>query len=323
MKNFIKKKLKETSIYRKFYLARLLKKRLDKILIPKRLFFEPINICNYSCYKCLYPEMKRVKCEVDLQKYTNFLTNWNKDYGHFSVIEFTGAGEVLISKKFTKLVELTSKIMPRTTLVTTSNLSILTEEIAIELLNAGLRSWQVSLDSVNNAEYSKIVGTDKFDVNLIINNIKMLWELMKRDDNAGNKLVVTAHRPFDENYKEEMNKIVKRVELFCHKITKAPYQTLNSRKNGVDFELSEHGLYNNKYKLPCDYLWTDLAVVSDGSVRVCCSDMFDSPVDFGNVFKETPLSIINNINRRNYQKKMLKGDWETLYLCNKCHSPRA
>jgi hypothetical protein len=51
-----------------------------------------------------------------------------------------------------------------------------------------------------------------------------------------------------------MTEIENKVKDFCSLVLKSPYVTLNLRKTGEDFELSESKIYNKRYKTPCDYL---------------------------------------------------------------------
>ena len=110
---------------------------------------------------------------------------------------------------------------------------------------------------------------------------------------------------------------------FCHSVGKSPYQSLQGRKTDQLYQLSERNLYNKTVLLPCNYVWTDLTVICDGTIRVCCSDMFDLPISFGNVFTDLPQEIVENLARRDYQRAMLAGSWDELYLCKNCHSPRS
>lgn len=266
--------------------------------------------------------MHREKRQTDLEKYKKFLIDYKEKYGQFETIEYTGSGEILMYRDMVELVQATSAIMPSTRLMTTSNLALLTPDLATDLVGAGLKTWQVSLDSVDQGEYKKIVGRN-IDVDRIIENIKTLWEVMRQTDPASCRLIVTAHRPLDDNYEEKMKEIEARVYGICSYVATSPYQSLNGRKSGRDFALSEQRLYTKSYRIPCNYLWDDLTVVNDGSVRVCCSDMFDSPVDFGNVFQDPIEQVIDNPNRRKYKQSMLHDHWDDLYLCGKCHAPRS
>lgn len=297
--------------------------KFQRIKAPTRMFFEPTSICNFACPKCPYPTMDRPGAYVDLEKYERFLTSWARDIGDFESIEFTGAGEVLVYKDFPELVRITSRAMPSTKLMTTSNLSLMKPEIAKELLAAGLRTWQVSLDSIDDAEFKEFIGHKKFSVDRILNNLRMLWQAMQDDPSDKNYLAVLAHRPYDDRYEQEMARIEDAVRSFTHSVQKSPYQSLQGRKSDGLYQLSEKKLYNKQELLPCGYVWSDLTVVCDGTVRVCCSDMFDSKISFGNVFENTPTEIVQNLARREYQAKMLAGKWDELYLCKDCHAPRA
>lgn len=289
---------------------------------PTRLIFEPISICNYSCYKCLYPEMEREKQSTDLIKYSLFLNKYKQKYGQFEVIELTGAGEILMYKDLLTLVKNTKKIMPNTRLTTTSNIALLNKSIAVELISSGLLEWQISLDSIDIDEYKKIVGKN-ISISYILNNIKMLWQTLQEINPEKSRLTILVHRPYTLDYSNKIKEIENEVKTYCTSVSSSPYQSLNARKTGIDFELSESKLFTSKYLLPCSYLWNDLAIISNGEVRICCSDMFDSPIELGNVFTDSIESVINNPTRLFYQDAMKKGkDIDKLYLCKHCHAPR-
>jgi hypothetical protein len=168
-----------------------------------------------------------------------------------------------------------------------------------------------------------MIGTKNFTVEKIISNLKMLWECMQEDPSEKNHIEVLAHRPYDADYEKKTDEIAAAVRPYCHGVGKSPYQSLMGRKTEPLYQLAEKRLYNNTVLLPCSYVWEDLTVVCDGTVRVCCSDMFDSEVSFGNVFTDSPREITENLQRREYQAKMLAGRWDELYLCKNCHAPRA
>ena len=168
-----------------------------------------------------------------------------------------------------------------------------------------------------------MIGGTNFTIDKILANLRTLWQAMQDSPSQKNNLAVVAHRPYDARYEKEMARIEAAVRPYCHSISKSPYQSLQGRKTEELYQLSEKRLYNNTVLLPCSYVWTDLTVVCDGTVRVCCSDMFDSPVSFGNVFTDSPRQIVENMARRDYQRKMKAGAWDQLYLCKDCHAPRA
>src|SRR5271157_5671928 len=146
--NYLLDRGRKYNFVRKYIILPHQKKILSNVNKPIRLFFEPISICNYSCYKCLYPEMLRKKQPTDIKKYIDFLIRYKEKFGNFDIIEFTGSGEILLYKDIVELVKTTSEIMPEAKLMTTSNISMLSREMASNLINAGLKTWQISLDSI-------------------------------------------------------------------------------------------------------------------------------------------------------------------------------
>ena len=257
---YLKSIARKNNLVRRYYVRKRRITSLASISVPNRLIFEPTNICNYSCYKCLYPDMKRTKGIVDITKFKIFLATWKETYGDFDSIEFTGGGEVLVANNFAELVDLVATVMPSTLLKTTTNLALFDKDLARTLIQSGLKQWQISLDSIDNAEYTKIVGNSKINVSTIIENIKSLWNLFKENDSEKNKLIIVSHRPYDGQYHDKMNEIYDAVKLYCHEMTKSPYQSLNSRIDDASFTLSEDKFYKKRYQLPCEYLWTDLVV---------------------------------------------------------------
>lgn len=296
---------------------------IKRIVAPTRLIFEPSSACNYRCPKCLYPDMKRSRAFADPDRFSEFLRSWRYLWGPFRGIEFTGAGEVLLHQDFVKLVASASQFMPESTLVTTSNLALFDRPIGEALISAGLRSWQISLDSADESEYERLTGRTAPGLRRVIENIRLLWELLNSNPSPRNRLTVLAHRPFDADYECKVREIESLIDGICHAFNASPYQTLNGRKLGSEYSASDSLYQVSRYPIPCDYLWKDLVAVNDGTVRVCCSDMFDSPADFGNIFRDTPAQIVWNPNRRTYQEKMLRHELDGVYLCDKCHAPRA
>jgi MoaA/NifB/PqqE/SkfB family radical SAM enzyme len=264
--------------------------------------------------------MEREKQFIDQVALEQFLTSWKGTFGSFRDVEFTGSGEVLTNSNFSSIVKMFTAIMPKSRLMTTSNLALLSRESAGDLIASGLRFWQVSFDSTDEAEFSEFTGSKSFQK--VVDNIKLLHEIMVQDGDKRNYLRIVAHRPYDDNYQVEIKKIRQLLRDYCQEIIDSPYQSLNGRLDADAYNASESVKYDRKKRaVLCNYLWKDLVVVANGDVRVCCSDMFDSKVAFGNIFRESPRDIVDNLNRAKYKKALWEGRPHQLYLCNKCHAP--
>lgn len=297
-----------------------MRRLIDAMQSPQRLIIEPINLCNFACPKCLYPSMERPKTSLDPEAFRRFLHAWIERFGGFESIEFTGAGEVLALYAFEDIVSVAAAAMPECLLTTTTNLYLLDPERATALVTRGLRKWQVSLDTVDADEYRSATGSSS-DIDRTLHNLQLLFDELNRVPDTRNELVVVVHY-FSERGSEEMvRKIIERVTPICHRVQSSPFNTLNGRITDDRYSASESESYPNQIPVPCDYLWKDLVVVSNGDVRICCVDMFDTSIDLGNVFTDTPDQIIDNRNRRLLQKTIYNCDYGCIPFCSRCHAP--
>ena len=76
-------------------------------------------------------------------------------------------------------------------------------------------------------------------------------------------------------------------------------------------------------KKMCLEPWCHLVLTCRGSVRRCCSDMFDCPEgeELGNAFERPLEELLFSPRRLALQQALARGDYEGLYLCNRCHIP--
>jgi len=316
----LRRNLRSSNAVRKYLIAPKERRSINAMQSPQRLIIEPINICNFACPKCLYPSMERPKTSLDTAAFHRFLHVWKERFGEFESVEFTGAGEVLVLNSFEDIVSVATATMPDCLLTTTTNLYLLDPERAAALVSRGLRKWQVSLDTVDAREYQSVTGSNS-DIRITLYNLQTLFAELNRVPDKRNELIVVVHY-FPEREREAMvREIMERVSPICHRVQAAPYNTLNGRIANGRYSASERKSYTSKIPVPCDYLWKDLVVVSNGDVRICCVDMFDRCIDLGNIFTDTPDQIIDNRNRRFLQKAIYNCDYGCIPFCGRCHAP--
>lgn len=291
---------------------------LNSILTPKMLIIEPANVCNHSCYKCLYPQMKRRKTFLDPEKYDVFLSKWSRRCGAFEEILFTGGGEPLLNNRLKEIILITKKHMPLTRLSIGSNLAVLTEEMAADLIAAGLNNWEVSLDAADKEQHRSLTGKDTFEK--VLENLQMLWNAL--GEGRTGTLEVAAHSAFDEGYATRIEEIEQLVRGRCSLFRNAPYTTLMNRNLHPGLELFEQTINYSAVPAICLELWQNLVVSAEGGVRRCCSDIFDCPDEetFGNVFTQDLEEILRNRKRWEVQQKIVSKDPRGLYLCGRCYA---
>jgi|GEM_PF-3558273 len=286
--------------------------------LPTSLTQEVSSRCNYFCRKCLHKDMKRAKRDLDPEQYGRFLERWSLLFGEFEKITFAGGGEVLLHQEIVKIIQITRAHMPHSEMSLLTNGERIKKDTAKALIESGLVHWEVSLDTVDPQEYARLMGKDSLP--LVLENLKILWDLLERDKRG--TLVVRAHAVADDRYHENMQKILKTLDdlgLACD-FSHAPLLTLMKRNNEEGLDLWEKTLDWHAKPEVCANLWESITVVADGSVRRCCSDIFDCPEEetLGNVFEDNLYHVVFHKKRFDVQKLMAEGKVDELYLCRAC-----
>jgi cyclic pyranopterin phosphate synthase len=139
--------------------------------IYKYLRISVTDRCNYKCKYCTsydnFPFINHNK--ILTYEDVCFLAEVLSENG-ISKLRITG-GEPLIRRNLPVLIKSLCKIKTINEVTLTTNGSLL-HKFAKDLLDAGIRRINISLDSLRDEKYSFITGG--FDINIILNNIKLV-----------------------------------------------------------------------------------------------------------------------------------------------------
>ena len=294
---------------------------LGTALRPKMLLQEVSSRCNYACRKCLHRTMKRPQIDLDPAPYGRFLERWSLLFGEFPEIMYGGGGEVLMHPRIVEIQQLTRRHMPHSRVTLLTNGALVRRDLARELIENGLTNWEISLDTVDAAEYARQMGRDTLP--LVLENVKTLWELLERGKRGG--LTVRSHGVFDDAYQETLGAVRKKLQemgVDCGWLHH-PLMTLMKRNDEEGLDLWEKTLdWEKKRPLGhiCGEVLQKLVVMADGRVRRCCGDIFDCPEEetLGNAFEEDLRDVIFNQKRIEIATMMLQGKSDELHLCRNC-----
>ena len=289
---------------------------------PEILVMEVSSCCNYACPKCLHPTMKREKRHLNPQDFRSFIERWRDHQGDFLEILFTGGGEVLLNPQFEEIARIAKEIMPRALLTTASNGALLTKVKAMELYKAGIKRWEISLDTLDSEAYYSFTG-DKGSLDVVVSNIKALWGILKEDPESYVEIAAHFYYISEERLKKSVEEMNRKIGGYCHLFRGAPLHSLMGRKEDCYSSFDKDVKIKRKRQFVCMEPWRIMSVACDGSVRRCCSDMFDCPDNelLGNVFKESLDNVIFNSKRIELQYKFAKGEYDGVYLCQNCFIP--
>ncbi len=127
--------------------------------------------CNYNCFYCwANHDEKGPDIPMDLDLLEELLPYLNKNCWH---IYLSCAGEPLIHPRFTEIMDLVKRE------VTTSDATIITNGWALNeknsksIIDAGITSVAVSIDTTDSVLYNRITGLEKADsVGRVMNNVE-------------------------------------------------------------------------------------------------------------------------------------------------------
>jgi radical SAM protein with 4Fe4S-binding SPASM domain len=276
---------------------------------PKILNLEVTNFCNLNCPMCIVKETReqgflRLDLLEKIVKENRKLLENQFIWLHFN-------GEPLLHPQLFEIIEFLKQNGIKTRLST--NATLLTKEVAFELMKAGLDYIVFSVDGNTKETYEKIRVGANFET--VERNILSFLRIKKKY-NFQTKTQIQFIK-MKENEKEVKDFIKKwkktdinfiNIKSFCSRAWRAR-------------ELERFGEIEKLRKKiikrpPCFYLWETLVILWNGEVIVCCQDLLGE-LKVGDVKKDTLLTIWNNKKMQELRFRQLKGDF-SMNPCNSC-----
>lgn len=223
--------------------------------VPWLMQVEITNICNANCVYCRREFLGEPKhMDLDLFKKivdaTPFITQ----------IHTQGFGEPLIYPNFVEAIKYASDRGKRVVFYT--NASVLTEEKAIEILEAGVGQVRFSVDSYYKEGFEKMRPPLKWDT--VLDNIKRFMQL--RDD-GGYKTTTVVRITVTEDNKYELEETVSFWKLIVDRVSWSPEIYIPTPDDLTP-------LYADGIGRECTDPNEHLIIDNVGGVSFCCQCMY-------------------------------------------------
>ena len=230
---------------------------------PDIVQIESTNLCNAKCVFCPRDEMHRRQGVMDFELYRKVVDECAAlGITHVRVHNY---GEPFLDKQLVEKVRYAkSKGIAEVGMI--SNGSLITEDLARGMIDAGLDAINISVDASGKEVFEATRLHLKYDD--VIQNVRTLARLRNESGRTHPKLILSFVR--QNNSAEEAN-FIKEWSQVADKIHITDLHnwagTLNA-KSDVQF--------------PCYRLWLTFTVLWDGRVSMCCAD-FDGRHVFGDL----------------------------------------
>lgn len=294
-----------------------LNRRIDKdsdynklLKFPKYIEIETVNACNARCPMCTINDWERNYPVMKDDVWNKISDDIIKNKDHIKRVSLYRDGEPLIDKKMASRIYKLNKNGIKNTSIAT-NVSLMNEKKAVELLEAGLGMVIFSIDSLKKDIFEKIRVRLNFE-EVRDNAIKFLelrdkinpecrvWIRMIRQE--------TNYNEWDDyyNFWRKYTSDVDRV--YYHNIFNWGGQLDQYKSVSRSFEPN----------LPCVALWSLLVVFANGDVPLCNVD-YNNKYPTGSIMKNTIKELWTSKIMNARRKLHLTGNKKDISICANCN----
>ncbi|HUW93244.1 MAG TPA: radical SAM protein [Bacteroidales bacterium] len=310
--------------------------RSTRVAYPSTIMLELTNHCNLSCTTCPREYNYGKEMELGIMPIENAKKVIDYVWPYLDSIGLTGMGETFLFRQIEEVVDYIKSRNKGIIVSVSTNAMIpgFIEKVS-RVINK-IDTIQISVDGIGDV-YEKIRIGASF--NTLDENLRVLSKLCRETEtDLILNMVVTK-----ENY-DHMPRLVKYAEEIGLKYVDFTLFNLaavtNIQSSYYDFYKSENFLTilselettisntlsvevtNRNFRTAngfrkCPFPWTHFYICWNGYVPPCCAKPFPKVLNFGNVFDNGLMTILNNQDYREFRRKWYLN--KTPDFCEKCH----
>jgi len=310
--------------------------RSTKVAYPATIMLELNNYCNLACTTCPreYGYGKAMdKGMIGMDKAKNII---DEVWPYLDSIGLTGMGETFIYKDIEQLVDYI-KSKNKGIIISVSTNAVLPDfmEAVNKLINK-IDTIQVSIDGLGEV-YESIRKKAVFQI--LDGNLRQLVSMCRgTTTELMLNMVVTKenyfHMPLLVKYAAEIGiryldftlyNLVSitqiersyyefyKSEEFLHVLSELEYTI----RNTANIAVTNRNFRTDNGFRKCPFPWTHFYICWNGFVTPCCAKPFPKELNFGNVFNNKVIDVLNSNEYRAFRSGWYKN--QTPEFCNKCH----
>lgn len=280
-------------------------------VFPKQIDLETTNACNIHCSICPQPNQKRKPEHMKFELAKKAIDEIN-NYG-LEMMCLTDFGEPFLNKEFFEISRYAARSAKIKHLFISTNGLLIDRNVSEQLLTSGLDKIIVSLDGACKETYERIrIGSD---YDKVVHNILDFIEMRRKHNKVKPSVAVQIIR---------MHDTVKEIDDFLRfwKSRIDPQDQIDIKEYiGWQYQVPyRNSLRENKIKIrvPClVYLWSNLAIHSNGNICACCYDL-NGELILGNIKENSIYDIWHGKKCRQLRFAHLKGLFKNIPVCENC-----
>ena len=274
--------------------------RTKALDFPKSILIETSNVCQGECKFCPYKKIRIHEKPVylDFEKYIELINEIAK----FPVVRLTlfNNNEPLLDKRISEFIRYAHKMLPNVEITLSTNGRQLTLEKIYELKDAGLTTLYVSIPTVEEEKYKKIMGISPKRVIDLLTNItdEELYKMIRI------AVPITKYHNHDLISSKLSNYIICEWGLEY----KESWEI-----DDTFFAISDLSSYEG----PCDRPLDQMVISSNGDAIICCRDWKGQNV-VGNVYENSLYEIWHGEKMLEIQSHIALQQYDSINCCRDC-----
>jgi radical SAM protein with 4Fe4S-binding SPASM domain len=277
--------------------------RLEALNFPKSVLIETDSRCNGHCLFCPH-RIFRDDEKNDTLKQEAFLSIIN-EISQFNIERITlfCNNEPLLDSRMSYFIKETKIHNPSSQVTLSTNGILLSPDLAVEYYNSGLNVLSVSVPSLNETEYKKLMH---FSLYTVLNNINAVLHT-----DAASILSISV----PETYAFDPSEFHAYFDKLSLKFASWPLEYKLSWEI-MDFAKIKNHISFHPHKR-CDRPLDQAVILADGNMVLCCRDWLHEFV-VGSIYENTIYNLWHSQKMKNAQEKILKKQYNEIQICSDC-----
>jgi radical SAM protein with 4Fe4S-binding SPASM domain len=249
---------------------------------------------------------------MDFELYKKIVDDIGEFEDKIKVIRLYKDGEPLLNPRFPDMVKYAKDSGCCDRIDTTTNASLLTPELSLKIIDAGLNRINISVEGINAAQYADF-SQYKIDFDKFVDNIRFFYEHRKQCEMIvkinGDILMDEQKQQFYTVFGDITDGIFIESIMDCWPCFDQTKVEINHGR----------GLYGQEIKevLVCPYVFYSLCINSDGTYSICFLD-WSRKMLIGNIDENSPKEVWKGEKIKEYQKMFLINERKYHNICGKC-----
>lgn len=289
---------------------------------PWSMYLELTNRCNFKCKFCPesidnYIEKVGGIRSLDFEQFRKVCADI-LELGKLKVLRFYMLGEPFLHKELPDMVAYAKENQVADRIEVTSNGSAITAKNAERIIRSGLDYLRISIYAMEPERHRSITQSE-VPPELIMNNIRRLWQLRKEDSSDLPFIYIKMINPFDAR---EEQLFLETYQDFCDEIKIEPPMNWDN-PDEADFLDNVYGdtidreVFFKYRKEVCAFPFYTTVVHASGDVSVCGVD-WDKKTVVGNIFKQSLKEIWNGEELHAFQRMHIERRKNENDACRNC-----